>query len=358
MLSKVSNYSCPSLPPPSPSPSVPSAKAPPETQRSSTQPLAGPSTDGFDSSPQGLSGLLSRTAQLLGQVTQLLGSELGALTGQGLEVPELGEPEKSPTAPASAAPATPATQPSQTEAVQSTSGVQGDYGVKQAVADLEKLSQNHQLSGENRGLGDAHRPEFDQNKQAIATAAIAAAQRYFPELSVKDGTRLILSDAALESTFNPKLNAESGPVDPDKTVGLLQARGASNLADFKKFASAEDLKHADGSAWDPKSTPTDDLAKIWENIHVGAWYISTTARLGATSPNEHFDMGRQGPRSSDVTTGLLSHLMGPGGAASDPHNQNPGGSRYLRIVGGELDSLDPGTSQRILGARLAPQRVL
>ena len=70
-------------------------------------------------------------------------------------------------------------------------------------------------------------------------------------MSVKDGTRFILSDASLESTFNPTLNAESGQVDPDKTVGLLQARGESSLADFKKHASGEGLTRAASSAFHP-----------------------------------------------------------------------------------------------------------
>ena len=241
-----------------------------------------------------------------------------------------------------------------TAAVHASARTHENYGVRQAVADLDKLSQPHHIGGENRGLGDAHRPAFNKDKHAIAQAAIDAARRYFPELSLKDGTRLILADAALESTFNPRLNAGPGPVDPNKTVGLLQARGASNLADFKRYASAKGLKHADGSAWNPHQTPVNDLAKIWENIHVGAWYISTTARLGATSPNEHFQQGKRGPSPTTVATGLLSHFESPDGAAEHPHN--PGAQRYLRIVGGELNYLEPGSLSRILNTRLDRNR--
>lgn len=344
------------------------AEASAPTPASQTTPRTAPSqpfqdlfsADGFDSGMTGSSGqdltkMLQDVAQVVDQLSRVL---------ESMQVPELGDPPANTHQPQQIQGTQPPPRSQGTQQTKGTQAVDGvaktdeGYGVKEAVADLDKLAEPHKLGAENRGAGDVQRAEIDKNKTAIAEAAINAARRYFPEMSVKDGTRLILSDASLESTFNPKLNAESGQVDPDKTVGLLQARGESNLADFKKHASGEGLKRADGSPWDPKKTETNDLAKIWENIHVGAWYMSTTARLGATSPNEHFDMGRQGPRQTDVTTGLLSHFMGPGGAAENKPGQNEGAGRYLRIVGGELDLLDPNSSQRILSSVLDPQRVM
>ena len=229
------------------------------------------------------------------------------------------------------------------------------YGLKQGLADIDKLARTHILAGEYRGVSSAHLAEFNRDKKAIVQAAMDAAKRYFPELGLKDGTRLLLATMALESTFNPKLNAEDGVVRPDKTIGLTQSRAASNLLDFKRYASGKGLTRADGKGWDPRKTPDQDLLKIRENVFVGAWYMSTTARIGATSPYEHFEMGRKGPAPKTVRTGLLSHFLGPNGAAANPNT--PGAQRYLRLIAGELDYLQGGTSKRVLGTPLKPVRV-
>ena len=245
----------------------------------------------------------------------------------------------------------------QVDAVSDTQGVENEYGLAQAIADMDKLSSLHPVGSEMHGVGDAKRAEFDKNKPAIAQAALSAAQRYFPELPVKDAARLILSDIAQESTFDPKLNVgPNGEVAPDKTIGLLQPRAASNLEDFRNYASGDGLKRADGSAWDPKQTQDPELGKAWENVHVGAWYMSQMARLGAISANEHYLWGRDGTAPTTVQTGLLSHFMGPGGAAKEGAS-NPDAAKYLSMVGGEMEFLDAGLSQRVYDTVLKPGAV-
>ncbi|NOK36061.1 hypothetical protein HMI49_22930 [Corallococcus exercitus] len=243
------------------------------------------------------------------------------------------------------------------DAVSSTQGVSGDYGVTQAMADMDKLASLHPVGTEMHGVGDANRAGFEKNKRPIAEAALSAAKRYLPELPLQDATRMLLADIAQESTFNPKLNVESdGSVTPDKTIGLLQPRAASNLEDFRNYASSDGLKRADGSAWDPKATQDGELANVWENVHVGAWYMSQMARLGAVSANEHYLWGRDGTAPTTVRTGLLSHFMGPGGAANEGAS-NPGAARYLAMVGGEMDFLQSGLSQRVYDTVLKPGAV-
>ncbi|WP_338277447.1 glycosyl hydrolase family 8 [Corallococcus caeni] len=245
----------------------------------------------------------------------------------------------------------------QVDAVSAAQGVSGDYGVTQAMADMDKLASLHPVGTEMHGVGDANRAGFEKNKRPIAEAALSAAKRYLPELSLQDATRMLLADIAQESTFNPKLNVESnGSVTPDKTIGLLQPRAASNLEDFRNYASSDGLKRADGGAWGPKSTQDAELANVWENVHVGAWYMSQMARLGAVSANEHYLWGREGTAPTTVQTGLLSHFMGPGGAANEGAS-NPGAARYLSMVGGEMDFLQPGLSQRVYDTVLEPGAV-
>ncbi|RYZ38513.1 MAG: hypothetical protein EOO71_23675 [Myxococcaceae bacterium] len=242
-------------------------------------------------------------------------------------------------------------------AIRDTQSVEGDYGVKQALSDLDTLASLHPVGTEMHGVGDAKRAAFDKNKPAIAQAALSAAARYFPELPLKDATRLLLSDMAQESTFDPKLNVEpNGDVTKDKTIGLLQPRAASNLEDFRNYASGDGLKRADGSAWEPKQTGDKELANVWENVHVGAWYMSQMARLGAISANEHYLWGRDGTAPSTVQTGLLSHFMGPGGAANEG-TRNPDAAKYLSMVGGEMNFLDAGLSQRVYDTVLKPGAV-
>ncbi|WP_158627621.1 glycosyl hydrolase family 8 [Corallococcus sp. AB038B] len=243
------------------------------------------------------------------------------------------------------------------DTVSGPQGVSGDYGAAQAMTDMDRLSSLHPVGTEMHGVGDANRAEFEKNKRPIAEAALSAAKRYFPELPLQDATRMLLADIAQESTFNPKLNVEpNGSVTPDKTIGLLQPRAASNLEDFRNYASGNGLNRADGSAWDPKQTQDQELANVWENVHVGAWYMSQMARLGAVSANEHYLWGRDGTAPTTVQTGLLSHFMGPGGAANEGAS-NPGAARYLSMVGGEMDFLQSGLAQRVYGTVLKPGAV-
>ncbi len=157
------------------------------------------------------------------------------------------------------------------------------YTSKQVLADLQALliSRPGPLSGRHLG-NPANLALWTPYKVQQLTIGLRVAQAtFYPEIPLRDFARLILAEAAQESTGDFNLGVRPVDLQDHASQGLLQVTPASVLLDYKNYGLP--IKDATGKVLlDPAKAERLSLANVCTNVLLWAWYTRNSVAFGVS----------------------------------------------------------------------------